>query len=315
MPRKRRTILGRHTPVQRRCRRMRAYVPPLGQVDVRALQQFIVDAYAKIESERLQFLRREQDHLRADGYKDLRETIVNQDGDPRNVGQKVILPVSFCGGPCYMFERQQDDMAYVRKFDRQDLFITGTTNPKWPGILESLTPGHQPRDRPDLLVRAFCLKIQNLLKILRDGCFGYLETPILNFKIVVYCMHIFFFGHHMMPHSIYVIIFTNLFAYTVPKPKLYLYNFKPLYFRRLTQKPSEAGHLSLYIIKGKHLNSWTRQTIRSRIRKGYLLVTNIYPKKLKHSNSYSTSCEGLVVDNNLALEPRRSQHKNDGDLT
>ncbi|RUS83570.1 hypothetical protein EGW08_008676 [Elysia chlorotica] len=49
----------------------------------RLLQQFMVDAYAKIESERLQF-------LRADNYKDLRDTIVNQDGDPRNVGQKAI---------------------------------------------------------------------------------------------------------------------------------------------------------------------------------------------------------------------------------
>ena len=77
---------------------MRANVPPLDQADVTALQQFIVDAYAKIESELLQPLRREQDHLRADNYKDLRKTIVNRDGDPRNVGQKVILPATFCGG-------------------------------------------------------------------------------------------------------------------------------------------------------------------------------------------------------------------------
>ena len=91
MPRRRRTTLGMHTPVQRRCWLMRANVPPLDQADVTALQPFIGDAYAKIASERLQFLRREQDHLRADSCKDLRETIVNQDEDPRNVGQKVIL--------------------------------------------------------------------------------------------------------------------------------------------------------------------------------------------------------------------------------
>ena len=54
---------------------MRANAPLLDQADVTALQQFIVDAYAKIESERLQFLRGEQDHLRADKYKDLREII------------------------------------------------------------------------------------------------------------------------------------------------------------------------------------------------------------------------------------------------
>ena len=99
MPRRGRTNLGRHTPVQRRCRRMRDYVPPLDQADFTSLQRFIVDAYAKIESERLQFLRREQGHQRADNCKDLRETIVNQHEDPRNVGQKVILPATFCGGP------------------------------------------------------------------------------------------------------------------------------------------------------------------------------------------------------------------------
>ena len=53
MPRRGRTNLGRHTPVERRCRRMRANVPPPDQADVTSLQQFIVDAYAKIESERL----------------------------------------------------------------------------------------------------------------------------------------------------------------------------------------------------------------------------------------------------------------------
>ena len=66
----------------------------------------------------------------ADSYRILRETIVNQDGDPRNFEQKVILPATFCGGPRYMIERQQDAMAYVRNFCRPYLFITVTTNPK-----------------------------------------------------------------------------------------------------------------------------------------------------------------------------------------
>ena len=59
-----------------------------------------------------------------------------------------------------MFVGQQDVMAYVRKFSGPDLYITVTTNLKWPEISESLTPGKQPHDRPDLLVRIFCLKIQ-----------------------------------------------------------------------------------------------------------------------------------------------------------
>ena len=140
------------------------------------------------------------------------------------------MPATFCGVPRYMFERQQDAMAYVRKFGRPDLFITVTTNPKWPAILESLTPGQQPHDRLDLLMRVFRLKIQNLLKFSKDGCFGCLNAPVLNFESVVYRMHIFFFGCHMMSNSISVTIFTILFAYTVPKPKFYHYNFFTIIF-------------------------------------------------------------------------------------
>ena len=63
-----------------------------------------------------------------------------------------------------MFNRQQEAMAYVRKFGRPDLFITVTTNTKWTEILERLTPKQEPHDRQDLLVRVFCLKIQNRLE-------------------------------------------------------------------------------------------------------------------------------------------------------
>ena len=129
-----------------------------------------------------------------------------------------------------MFERQQDAMANVRKFGRPDSFITGTTNLKWPQSLESLTPGQQPHDRPDLLVRVFRLKIKNLLKILKYRCLACLEAPVLHFKSVVYRMHIFFFGCNMEPISISVTTFTILFAYTIPKPKLYLYNFFTIIF-------------------------------------------------------------------------------------
>ena len=75
-----------------------------------------------------------------------------------NIEQKVILLATFCGGPRYLFKRQQDAMAYVRKFGRTDLFITVTANPKWPQILESLTPGQQSHDRQNLLVRVFRVK-------------------------------------------------------------------------------------------------------------------------------------------------------------
>ena len=49
--------------------------------------------------------------MRADNYKELHDVIVAGDGVPRNVGQKVVLPATFTGGPRYMYERQQHAMS------------------------------------------------------------------------------------------------------------------------------------------------------------------------------------------------------------
>ena len=94
----------------------------------RLFQQFLVDAYCK-SKQRLQFLQHEQNALHADCYQDLRDAIVDGDGDPSNVGCRIILPSTFIGGPRYMHECQQDAMTYVRKYGHPDLFITMTCNP------------------------------------------------------------------------------------------------------------------------------------------------------------------------------------------
>ena len=133
----------------------------------RLFQQYLVDAYCKIETERLQFLRREQTALRADCYQDLRDAILDGDGDPSNVGRRIVLPSTFTGGPRYMHERQQDAMTYVRKYRHPDLFITTTTNPNWPEIKDNLLPGQDPQDHPDIVIRVFRLKVQKLLEMLK----------------------------------------------------------------------------------------------------------------------------------------------------
>jgi len=120
----------------------------------RLYQQFLVDSYSKIETERQQFLRREQKTLRADSYQDLRDALIDRDDDPSNVGRRFVLPATFTGGPRYVHERQQDAMSYVRLYGHPDLFITATTNPNWAEIRDSLLPGQNPADRPDIVARA-----------------------------------------------------------------------------------------------------------------------------------------------------------------
>ena len=72
------------------------------------------------------------------------------------------------GGPRYMHEHQQDAMTYVRKYGHPDLFITTTTNPNWPEIIDNLLPGQDPQDRPDIVARVFRLKVQKLLEMLKS---------------------------------------------------------------------------------------------------------------------------------------------------
>ena len=134
--------------------------------------QFVVDMYAKIESERLSFLRHNQPQLRVAEYIHLRDAIAN-DGNVNNLGQLTILPSTFTGSPRHMHEYTQDAMTYVRNYGRPDLFITFTCNPKWEEIQEELLTGQTHSDRHDLLARVFRQKLIKLMSIVtKSHVFG-----------------------------------------------------------------------------------------------------------------------------------------------
>ena len=99
----------------------------------RLFHQYIVDIYAKIESERLLFIRLNQTKLRYEQYIHLRNTVVN-DGNTTNVGRLAILPSSYAGSPRHMHEYAQNAIAYVRLYGRPDLFIIFTCNLSWDEI-------------------------------------------------------------------------------------------------------------------------------------------------------------------------------------
>ena len=138
----------------------------------RLFQYILVDSYCKIETGNIRFIQNEQRSLRADNYTNLHDNLIANDGDPRNVGQRVVLPATFVGGPRWMHARQADAMAYVRKMGRPCFFITMTCNPKWQEIVENLLPGQQPHDRPDLIAKVFNLKLKALMDVVRSGAFG-----------------------------------------------------------------------------------------------------------------------------------------------
>lgn len=90
----------------------------------RLFNQFLVDMYAKIETERLNFIRFKQSKLRAENYVHLKDAMCKGDGYVSDMGERVVLPSSFTGGHRYMHERSQDAMTYVRHYGRPDLIIT-----------------------------------------------------------------------------------------------------------------------------------------------------------------------------------------------
>jgi len=84
----------------------------------------------------------------------------------------MILPSSFQGGERVMGQLYQDAMARVRKFGKPDLFVTITCNPKWKDITDALLPGQIAKDCPELVTRVFNLKLDALLKDIKDGVLG-----------------------------------------------------------------------------------------------------------------------------------------------
>nr|XP_009768123.1 PREDICTED: uncharacterized protein LOC104219188 isoform X1 [Nicotiana sylvestris] len=151
----------------------------------RLFQQFWVDGYTMMESSRLRFIRLHQKQLRAHFYKGLQDVVLHGDIEPSSQGQRVILSPSFTGGARYMLQNYQDAMAIYKWAGYPDLFITFTCNPKWPEITRFVeSRGLSPEDRPDILTRVFKIKLDRMIKDLRDNkIFGEVKADLSGFAI------------------------------------------------------------------------------------------------------------------------------------
>jgi len=127
------------------------------------LQQFLVDGYAMMEAERLNWLRKNQSKLRVGKYRQLNEG--NNQGQQRMQGKRVILPSTFVGSKRYMDQLYFDGMAISSVVGFPDIFITFTCNPNWSEITRELGKHNlKPQDRPDIISRVFKIKFDELMK-------------------------------------------------------------------------------------------------------------------------------------------------------
>ncbi|KAJ9544141.1 hypothetical protein OSB04_023848 [Centaurea solstitialis] len=130
----------------------------------RLFQQFVVDTYIKLETARLEYLERNQVKIRADLYQGVVDCVNAGEVQARRIGQRVVLPTSFSGGPRDMRRRYLDAMTLVQDDEKPDMFLTVTCNPRWPEIVTELLPGQTAQDRPDLVARVFRAKLEDIKK-------------------------------------------------------------------------------------------------------------------------------------------------------
>ena len=130
----------------------------------RLFQQFLVDAYTTIESNRLRYLRFNQSTLRSDSFDSIKESETAGKIDMHEQGTEFVLPASFTGGPRYMKNNYLDAMAICKHFGFPDIFITFTCNPRWPEITRYIKERKlNADDRPEVLCRIFKMKLESLM--------------------------------------------------------------------------------------------------------------------------------------------------------
>ncbi|KAL7139390.1 hypothetical protein ABFS83_09G047500 [Erythranthe nasuta] len=163
-------------------------------------QQYIIDMYIKLETSRLDYYRSEQlqQELRTESYQGIIDSLSLDHGiRSSDIGQRMVLPSLFIGGPRDMRKRYVNAMAAVEQFGKPNLFITMTCNPAWKEIQDHLLPGEKPHDRPDLIARVFRAKVEELKHDIIDGkIFG-------NVVAYVYTIE---YQKRGLPHSHWVII-------------------------------------------------------------------------------------------------------------
>ena len=100
-------------------------------------QEWIVLQWAKIEQQKLLWLKLNQSKIRADTYSQVRVAAsqgsqsAQSSSTPTicNVERRVVMPATYVGGPRFMNQLYHDGMAIVRKHGKADMFITFTANP------------------------------------------------------------------------------------------------------------------------------------------------------------------------------------------
>ena len=67
-------------------------------------QEYMVDCYATVEEQRLNYIRFHQAELRAERYSGVQDAVSRNDATTSNIGRRIVLPSSHTGSPRYMVQ-------------------------------------------------------------------------------------------------------------------------------------------------------------------------------------------------------------------
>ncbi|XP_010430689.1 PREDICTED: uncharacterized protein LOC104714922 [Camelina sativa] len=141
-------------------------------------QQFLVDAFTTIESNRLNYIWINQSKLRTERVDKIIEAAEKGHEDLAQHGKRIFIPSSFTGGKRYMMQHYLDAMATCKYFGFSDLFITFTCNPRWPEIDRFLARHRLSKeDRHDICSRVFKMKLDRLMdQVRKEKTFGIVNS-------------------------------------------------------------------------------------------------------------------------------------------
>ena len=163
----------------------------------RLLQQYVVDMYVKLESQRLDYLKNRQEEIRTELYQGIIDSFESGMKKGSEIGKRIILLASFIGSPRDMRKRYMDAMTLVQQFRKPDIFLTITCNPNWYEIKQELQSYENAQNRPDLVSRIFKAKLEDLkIELLKKQIFG----PIAAYVYVIE------FQKRGLPHAHFLLI-------------------------------------------------------------------------------------------------------------
>lgn len=181
--------------------------------------EYLVDMYSRVEDERLDYIRRalhQQYSIRTQYSSSHRNnnpvsfTGSNSSSSAsyheQHKSRGIVLPSSFLGSKAWAAGEVADSLAICRSKGKPSFFITITTNPNWPEIVEQLGPGQTASDIPLVVCRTFKARMEAAIRAIKK----FLGT-------VVYIVRVVEFQKRGLPHAHIVVkvflFMTMIFIY------------------------------------------------------------------------------------------------------